>query len=336
MTKFPLKGGIKISLNKLILLFSFCLLFFLDSSFASERSERFDLIQYYNHLTFQEREAQSQDVDRLELEKMICLPFYESDDRNPFFVGWRNDRGDAFGIAHFQNSLMTKGFEFLIWFYDRDDGFYVVARESDLYNEGAYEIGFDRILINENRVAVVSFVAADLLHPSWPGRKVSNWLSWSKESGLLLNTSSLTALPTSYLMDLNNQDYLLAYGKNGNPLHLVINARNLSEVYTFDFAFIEDTFRKKRRQEFKEYDFYHVQYAASSWQCYLDDDSNVIVKSKGAVGYSGKKRGCYQYKPPCGNTSFCKSYSTEYFSYPATVDCILKLNGEKQITITGG
>lgn len=334
-------------LNKLILILSSSLLFFLN---ASSASENFDLIRYYNGLTVQERESQSQDVDRSELERMIDLPFYESDDRNAFFVGWRDGDGNAFGIAHFQNSFMSKGFEFLLWFYDHEDGFHVVTRESDLYNENYHEIEFDKILINTNGVVVASFRSQDL-NPYWPTNKVSTWLSWSKESGLFLDPKIEFAFYTgnydSTLYNLNNKDYFLIQGGGNNDFY-IINAKNPSEIHSFDFKnFLENPFREKRQKQFKEYSDYHVYYALSLWQCYLDEDGNIIGKTAGKVMYSGIRHGCQPGREPCGSESRrepcgsripppCRPYPKTRLSYDATLDFIIKINGERQVTITGG
>lgn len=328
-------------LNKLILIISSSLLLFLNTSSASEN---FDLIRCYNNLTPQERESQSQNVDRSELETMIDLPFYESDDRTAFFVGWKNDDGNAFGIANFQNSFMSKGFEVLLWFYNHEDGFHIITRESDLNNENYHEVEFDKMLINKNGTVVLSFKYQDL-NPYWPKNKITTWLSWSKESGLFLNPktnfSFYSGHYNSTLCNLNNKDYFLIQGGDGNESFHIIHAKNPLEIFSFDFRnFLTNPFREKRQKQFMEYYDYHVYYALSLWQCYLDDDCNIIGKSAGKVTYSGIKQGCRPGRESCGSESGrtppCRPYPKTYLSYDATLDFIININGDRQVTITGG
>lgn len=314
--------------NKLLFIMA-NLLLLVSFSFATEN---FDLIQYYNRLTHQEKESllqTHQDIDRSNLEKMIGLPFYEAVDVDPFFVGWRNDQGDAFGIAHFQNALMPKEFEFVFWSYNPEEGFYVILRESDLDNEGLVGRKIHNILINKNGVvaSMLQSTHFDPEYPDFPNFKIryNSLLSWSKEYGLFLDTFKEHALfsdPTTKkygtytLYNLNNKGYFLTSPDPKGAEFYIINTKDSSEVLLSYKDLLNQRLYDSPNKGGFEWGF-----LPSNVQYHLDDDGNIIGEVEGTVNF---KKVTSHDCCPC----------TERYQSEIKINFIMNINGERYFDMT--
>lgn len=235
---------------------------------------------------------------RAELEKMIGLSFYQSpsSQEEMYLVEWKNEQGEAIGRALFQNPLMPKGFESVLWFYDCNEGYSVIVRESDLNQEAGIQI--DKIFINGNGTVVALY----------KNNQTATWLSWSKDEGLFLDSE----LNLRILYHLNEKDFFLFQKKEGN--FGIINAKNPSENFTVApldlnldiIAPIDLAIKKGYSNTY--YDKFYENY-------FLDHEFNIIAKITGEVVYQYKAPNC----PPCNNC-------WQYLKYNFEINFIKKLN----------
>lgn len=288
--------------------------------------EDFSSIQYHENLTEPEEELQDgQYLDHTELGQIIDLPFCKFQNRDCFFIRWKNNQGDFIGSASFINPLFPLKQENVLWFYNIEYGFHVIVRQSDLPLKNFAHFAFQNILFNENGVLVAKYFESNGM-----GATNSSWLSWSKENGLFLFPIEIKKFS---LCDLNNNDYYLIHvcdcyeNANMNDVFYVINANDSSEIVCINSLYqkikdilIRNWINKPEIGYTPSSLYLHAVFSHKSWQCSLDDDCNIIGKTiLSPIRFSWKRK---------------KNHSIQYSrNYKAEVDFDIKINGESQVTL---
>lgn len=181
--------------------------------------------------------------------ELVGLPFTYLQDQS-FYIQGSNSKGDVVGWASLKDKNLFDQQELIVWYWDSNNGFQVIAKKSDLLNAYHEEIRkplfqFYKFVINDKGEVAGSFMVQQSIgtdgkiYNQWP------WLWWSAKEGLHL--SNLPSTQETLKGITTNGFVLLEESHSSNSILKIYNIHD--EDYFNIFYVNQEDYTKELKEK---------------------------------------------------------------------------------------